>query len=134
MFSGCVLLRTEQTAERSGDRQRRRRRTALEPLLDGTADRNVQEPQIRDRRPSRAGRRVVPDHPGPRRRKTSVAQPSRPSNFPDLVQVLKLWSVERQQCLQTLRVAFPSFGILGKFVEWGTSSIYPGPKRSGPGT
>lgn len=69
-ISGCVLFRTEQTAEHPGDRQRRRSRSALEPLLNGPADRNIQEPQIWDRRPSNVGGRVVPDYPVLWRRKT----------------------------------------------------------------
>lgn len=41
---------------------------------------------------------------------------------------VKLWHLLEYQCLQTLRLTFPSFSVLGKVVEWGASrSIYPGP-------
>ncbi|XP_021914629.1 WD repeat-containing protein on Y chromosome-like isoform X2 [Zootermopsis nevadensis] len=41
--------------------------------------------------------------------------------------VLKVWDTEDHCCLQTLRISFPSFSVLGKVVEYGTRSLYPGP-------
>ncbi|KAF5271292.1 hypothetical protein FQR65_LT05307 [Abscondita terminalis] len=43
--------------------------------------------------------------------------------------VLKLWSIKSENCLQSIRINFPSFQILGKTIEWGVNTIYPGPKR-----
>lgn len=42
-------------------------------------------------------------------------------------QVLKVWDADDQCCVQTLPLNFPSFSILGKVVEFGTRSLYPGP-------
>lgn len=44
--------------------------------------------------------------------------------------VIKLWETKDYSCLQTLKLRFPVFGVMGKIVEWGTTSIYTGPKRS----
>jgi hypothetical protein len=42
-------------------------------------------------------------------------------------QVLKVWDADDQCCVQTLSLNFPSLSILGKVVEFGTRSLYPGP-------
>lgn len=38
-----------------------------------------------------------------------------------------MWDTEDHCCLQTIRLSFPSFSLLGKVVEYGTRSLYPGP-------
>jgi hypothetical protein len=43
------------------------------------------------------------------------------------LQVLKVWDTEDHCCLQTLHLSFPSFSVLGKVVEFGNRSLYPGP-------
>lgn len=42
---------------------------------------------------------------------------------------MKLWDIKEESCLQTEVLKFPPFKVLGKFIEWGVNSIYPGPKR-----
>ncbi|KAB0803585.1 hypothetical protein PPYR_00555 [Photinus pyralis] len=42
--------------------------------------------------------------------------------------VFKLWAIKEQRCTQSRCLKFPSFQVLGKSIEWGCNSIYPGPK------
>ncbi|CAH2010767.1 unnamed protein product [Acanthoscelides obtectus] len=44
--------------------------------------------------------------------------------------VLKVWNLDEHKCLQVIELKFPCFQILGKSIEFGISSIYPGPKRN----
>ncbi|XP_069681349.1 cilia- and flagella-associated protein 337-like [Periplaneta americana] len=48
--------------------------------------------------------------------------------------MVKVWDTDDQCCLQTLVLNFPSFTVLGKMVEFGTRSFYPGPSCGGPPT
>lgn len=43
--------------------------------------------------------------------------------------MLKLWDLNEHICIQTVVISYPSIGQMGKIVEWGNGSIYPGPKR-----
>lgn len=45
-------------------------------------------------------------------------------------QIIKLWDINENKCLQTEKIEFPAFTILGKAIEYGRKNIYPGPKRS----
>lgn len=38
-----------------------------------------------------------------------------------------MWDADDQCCIQTLSLSFPSFNVLGKVVEFGVRSLYPGP-------
>ena len=42
-------------------------------------------------------------------------------------QVLKVWDIDDHCCIQTVPLNFPSFSVLGKQIEFGTRSLYPGP-------
>nr|CAH7733920.1 unnamed protein product [Callosobruchus chinensis] len=44
--------------------------------------------------------------------------------------VLKVWNLDEHKCFQVIEVRFPCFQILGKSIEFGVNSIYPGPKRN----
>ncbi|XP_044265494.1 WD repeat-containing protein on Y chromosome-like [Tribolium madens] len=44
--------------------------------------------------------------------------------------MFKLWDLEKQKCIQSFSITFPSFNVFGKLIEWGIESIYPGPKRT----
>ncbi|XP_077286699.1 uncharacterized protein LOC143911608 [Arctopsyche grandis] len=44
--------------------------------------------------------------------------------------VLKLWNIFNQVCIQSINIQFPSFGILGKPIQFGFESIYCGPARA----
>jgi len=42
-------------------------------------------------------------------------------------QVLKVWDMDDHCCVQSLPLCFPSFSVLGKTIEFGSRSLYPGP-------
>ncbi|KYB26741.1 WD repeat-containing protein on Y chromosome -like protein [Tribolium castaneum] len=44
--------------------------------------------------------------------------------------MFKLWDLEKQKCIQSFSISFPSFKVFGKLIEWGIECIYPGPKRT----
>lgn len=53
-------------------------------------------------------------------------------SFKFAFQVVKVWDIGDQCCIQTLSLNFPSFSVLGKRIEFGTRSIYPGPSTGKP--
>nr|CAI5841341.1 unnamed protein product [Callosobruchus analis] len=44
--------------------------------------------------------------------------------------VLKVWNLDEHKCLEVIEMKFPCFQVLGKSIEFGVNSIYPGPKRN----
>ncbi|XP_075215263.1 cilia- and flagella-associated protein 337-like [Lycorma delicatula] len=46
--------------------------------------------------------------------------------------VLKVWDIEDHFCLQTIILNIPVFSVLGKKVEFGARTLYPGPSTAKP--
>ncbi|XP_039277938.1 uncharacterized protein LOC111050680 isoform X1 [Nilaparvata lugens] len=46
--------------------------------------------------------------------------------------VLKVWDIEDNCCLQTIGLDIPVFSIVGKMIEFGLKTIYPGPSSAKP--
>lgn len=43
--------------------------------------------------------------------------------------MLNVWDIDSYKCLVSMKIKYPPFKILGRAIEWGIRSIYPGPKR-----
>ena len=37
---------------------------------------------------------------------------------------MRVWNLDRGTCAQTLNLAFPGFGVLGKEIEFGRPALY----------
>lgn len=40
-----------------------------------------------------------------------------------------MWDIFNQSCIQSINIRFPSFGILGRPIQFGFQSLYHGPAR-----